>query len=127
MSAVEQELKAGCELDARVAQQVLSLPHLEYGPGMKCPECGGEVDFRVRAWCFNCQGWFYSPYREYSTDIAAAWQVVEQFKDYNMQLDGHGDGWTFHIFKDATCYEADAPTAPLAICRAALKATQEGS
>ena len=92
-------------------------PHLQRvwrkGRGWYCEECGSIPNF--------CE------------EIEAAWQVVEHFSEgadghggYNVQLDGHGGGWwTFHIFKDGTCYEATAPTVELAIVKAALLACQE--
>ena len=75
-------------------------------------------------------GWteFHDGLADFSGNIAAAWQVVESFSEdtdgqggYNVQLDGHGSGWTFHIFKDGTCYEATAPTPMLAICKVAIR------
>lgn len=78
---------------------------------------------------------------DYSTDIAAAWQVVEKLAERGIALNigpywGHPpkhEGW--HVELDIaldTLPDLDtipigdrytvAPTAPLAICRAALKA-----
>ncbi len=77
------------------------------------------------AWTWNIPG--------YSTDIAAAWEVVEKLRE---------DGWSFHVddvgFNDATEGQwrvmfteattgnkhvfADGQTAPHAICLAALEA-----
>lgn len=65
---------------------------------------------------------------EYSTDFAAAWQVQSHFHPddsldgYNVEMQGHGGGYSFGIYKDGTCYWGEGPTAQLAICRAALKA-----
>lgn len=70
-------------------------------------------------WCKECR-------RAYSVRIDEAWEVVEKFKDFNWKLESHGEGETFTIYKDATHYSADGTTAPLAICRAALKAVQNG-
>jgi hypothetical protein len=65
---------------------------------------------------------------DYSTDIAAAWQVVEKMRgvivSINPPNDAHDDEWCVEWFDgvhtlDAAC----AATAPLAICRAALNAT----
>jgi hypothetical protein len=65
----------------------------------------------------------------YSTDIAAAWQVVEKMEQ---RLDlcwlGPGDVWVAVLGNGEEDYQygdAMAPTAPLAICRAALKAIGE--
>ena len=64
----------------------------------------------------------------YSTNIAAAWEVVEKLKsnDYRFHLDSLG---SFHFcFFIHEVYEttgkADANTAPLAICLAAKKAME---
>ena len=71
----------------------------------------------------NKMGHYWSP----STDIAAAWQVVEKFTD-NFQMDNFGaeDGKVWRVFivsNDSGDYvKGQADTAPLAICRAALKA-----
>jgi hypothetical protein len=63
----------------------------------------------------------------YSTDIAAAWEVVEKMRadgnEPDVWVDGDGD-WRCSVFvgeppKEFSWY---APTAPLAICRAALLA-----
>ena len=62
----------------------------------------------------------------YSTSIAAAWEVVEKFpKIYEVDVMNDGDGdWRCYIndWKEKEDW-AIADTAPLAICRAALKAT----
>jgi hypothetical protein len=69
------------------------------------------------------------PYIEvphYSTDLSAAWQLVERIRE---------PGHAFHLSRFDPCiwlatfrddgYAAQAETAPLAICRAALKAVRE--
>lgn len=55
----------------------------------------------------------------YSTDIAAAWQVAMKFTGFSI---GHRNG-TFEGYVDGSPESlVYAETAPLAICRAALKA-----
>lgn len=82
----------------------------------------------------------------YSTDISAAWQVVEHFrkKQYTVLLNGQewydGGSWDCTIYDVANiekgCAVArndydeikngwDDPSAPLAICRAALEAVSK--
>jgi hypothetical protein len=80
----------------------------------------------------------------FSTDIAAAWEVVEWMRARWAKLPnaerGEPDTWQFHDFADegwrasvvwlhhdAPIVEVDeiAPTLPLAICRAALAAVEE--
>ena len=97
------ELEAGYELDALVAEKVMGLVKGSFG------------------W-INSDTAIPIALPLYSTDIAAAWEVVERFKDWDWKLYSHGEGESFVIYKDGTHYEATAPTAPLAICRAALKA-----
>jgi len=64
----------------------------------------------------------------YSTDISAAWRIVEKFKsDARIGIsmaDYTNGGYCFTFFGPGNFdeYECDAPTAPLAICRAALLA-----
>ena len=100
------KLEAGRELDARVAEKVMG-----QGSGYPLPN-----DFHYIA---------EIPY--YSTDIAAAWEVVEKLKD---------DGYTVQLwsYSGSCCYGCAIarptdgfqtpplapPTMPLAICRAAL-------
>jgi ABA sandwich protein len=64
-----------------------------------------------------------------STEIAAAWEVVDKF--YSMKLDKYSNGseWRCYIVGEKDGKNADgnsiADTAPLAICRAALLAVME--
>ena len=72
----------------------------------------------------------------YSTDIAAAWLVVEKMQELGYPVlrlssgDSLGDKWQFHCsdawrqvsHEEDKDFFANADTAPLAICRAALKA-----
>ena len=118
--------EAGRELDALVAEKVMGWTRgLRYGNGNgEWIEPGRENDAHKRTWdttpCF-------------STDIAAAWQVVER-----MEADGWGHKHLFHSpgAEDPGYYwtfmkpgkgirsmsESHAETLPLAICLAALKA-----
>ena len=54
----------------------------------------------------------------YSTSIADAWMVVEKFPSIEIHTHEHG-GVSVRV--DAYCY-GNAPTAPEAICKAALRA-----
>jgi hypothetical protein len=63
----------------------------------------------------------------YSTSIAAAWEAVERMystHDYWMRLEYEAPDWTGvdFIMVDGPIHRATAPTVPLAICLAALKA-----
>jgi hypothetical protein len=67
---------------------------------------------------------------EPSIDIAAAWQVVEymqgrELTDFSVSWDVRNDSWCWVARFART--EATGPTAPLAICRAALAAVSQSS
>ena len=70
----------------------------------------------------------------YSVDIAAAWEVVEKFDNFNILKSTWGSGeveWLGAIVifpekQDTYSVDAIADTAPLAICRAALLAMLYG-
>ena len=76
-----------------------------------------------------------TPLPLYSTDISAAWEVVEKVQErYNFFLAYNHKTKDFQVFidvpnedEDATIihYEYDAPTAPEAICKAALLAVMD--
>lgn len=103
------ELPAGSELDRVVAECVFGLKVYDYS----------KVIFNktVR---LTSEG---RHLKEYSTDIAAAWGVVERFfndSEYlglELSVERMLDGWCCNI----AGVEAMADTASLAICRAALK------
>ena len=65
---------------------------------------------------------------DYSTSIADAWMVVEKIGLWYADNDlAEGIMWTFKIPSDEGgffIYSAEAPTAPEAICQAALKAVE---
>lgn len=60
--------------------------------------------------------------RQFSTDIAAAWEVVEKMKPRHLYLSNIGVGWFCDFGMSAVYGE---PTASLAISRAALLAVQD--
>jgi len=107
------------ELDALVAEKVMGF------------EVGIYESYRgITGISYVCKdkypsGEFDLP--NYSTDIKAAWEVVEKFSDESFELDHFCDGvWTckFRWVDDEGESEAEAKakTAPRAICLAALKA-----
>lgn len=125
------DLVAGPELDALVAEKVMGWTR--HYPIQE--EDGGASDFD--------SDWFEDPkgnpsdVPNYSEDIAAAWAVVEKMRPLNVDLtnharaerwccvffdrDGGSDGFIPELkgrFQEYTV----AAAAPLAICRAALKA-----
>lgn len=129
-------MKAGRELDALIAEKVMGLHSWvrrnEDDPG--CSICGKGENTGHRSY----------PY--YSTDIAAAWEVLDKFTtNYSKSSDPDGYGiklehrtentgemwlvtgvWTTsgppYEDMDDEKFTVEAATAPLAICLAALKA-----
>jgi len=61
---------------------------------------------------------------EYSTDIAAAWQVVEKLRSdgFEVELEGDSTGWHCLFLDYPEAGRAEAQSPPLAICLAALEA-----
>lgn len=119
-------MEAGRELDALIAEKVMGLVRCEKHPGSYChalpdsPTKGGET-------------------RSYSTDISAAWEVVEKLSQVrptcfifkiSKSPGGNHKVWVYETmfresydeFLERLCVEAVEDTAPHAICLAALKA-----
>lgn len=115
-------MEAGREMDCLIAEKIFGkvkcqgeshLPgHRMFNDGRFCyadptsPDQGAEVSL-------------------YSSDISAAWEVVEEMGAFCFRRwqDGTFEAGFGHQDRD-DCWEfmAQAPTAPLTICRAALKA-----
>ena len=138
-------MKAGRELDAKVAVEVMGW-HKDERPGYYhwLNEEGGETGY----------DWLEKPIKPFdpSTDIAAAWEVLEKLKEmgfycelFDMRhgcytLDSKGPrfvGWKVEIcdledteemgpmpVDHSEDWTAFAETAPLALCLAALKAME---
>lgn len=121
------KMPAGRELDALVATKVLGYT---YDPeswvewGITSPDGNREGELFLRA---------------YSTDIAAALEVVEKMRGDNWRFGcssrefGTGDNWWAWLenpphweSSDTKSATAEADTLPLAICRAALLAMLDG-
>jgi hypothetical protein len=119
------ELEAGPELDALIAEKVMG------GTLIRCSLHGakdGPPNCRQVHWPGGRVG--HPP--EYSTDIAAAWTVVERLASLNedqfvrVAALRHGK-WsaivaTEHASSETILGRSAADSAPLAICRAALLA-----
>lgn len=133
-------LDAGRELDALIAVRVMGIAPADV-------RVRGEVDTPlVRVW--NASPFWRQDGRHdrygltmnadappYSTDIAAAWKVVERLKEAGHEIHvtnswpyNRGSRWMCEVCSgnEATpntiWHSAKADTAPLAICRAALSA-----
>lgn len=62
---------------------------------------------------------------KYSTDIRFAWEVLEKLKSFSLfaaLISAKGQPWVCKVNKDTLFVEERADAAPLAICKAALKA-----
>lgn len=114
------EMEAGPEMDALIAERVMewTLVENQGAAGGRFWQ-GGDV-------AFGDMSEFYPP--RFSTDIVAAWEVVEklagdEFGRVELTWDMREGGWvcSWGIRFGA---RAVALTAPLAICRAALAATE---
>ena len=78
---------------------------------------------KVMGWVQETLEWGVSQLPHYSTQIADAWLVVEKLKErFDIEISCNVQGWTMYVYND-TYSGIYAPTAPLAICLAALKAT----
>ncbi len=130
------KLEAGRELDALVAEKVMG-----YTP-VKVTEYPAYDDNRnwvdIGDYVIYPEGVaFCTRVKDYSTDISAAWQVMEKIESLdNVQGVGLRGGeyywkqyslrWNFWVNNNGMYPEVDVygETAPLAICRAALMAVQ---
>jgi hypothetical protein len=120
-------MKPGRELDALIAEKVLGIPVRAsedaegcYLPVTTHPDGGYYHGHR---------GQIEKPILHYSTQIADAWLVVEKMKANNYCFtlyDGYDPEWAALFSpRDAKLNLAEADTAPLAICLAALKAVSD--
>ena len=113
MTRDEIEIMEGRELDAAVAEFIMEweVQYIE----------GGLLD-GVYVWVTPAGKWVgLNLHEHYSTDIAAAWKVVEMMHSPEVRRHENGD-WFCDPFSDDRDYDdwVIAPTAPLAICRAML-------
>ena len=116
------DLPAGRALDALVAEKVMDDPV----DRQIVDQHGFEI--------ILCRSRLVLP--RFSTDIAAAWTVIERLcpdhdGEFHLErnVDGHqGTGWEahfgYHTGNSCRNVYANADTAPLAICRAALRAVE---
>jgi hypothetical protein len=75
-------MEAGRELDALVADEIFGLS-IEWNEDTPCPYCDCAMRYcGDRARCSVCEEWRYGPYKEYSEDIAAAWEVHKEACDW---------------------------------------------
>jgi hypothetical protein len=146
--AVQGERVAGRGLDAEVAERVMGEPMPVYtsGDAVLARQLAGDVTrSELGCWTEVCRydegdvpRWIPRPF---STDIAAAWEVVEHMEarwwwfalETFPNPHGINDGATVTARFKATAMPGQhdgvgkAEDAPLAICRAALKALDAAS
>ena len=133
---IPSDLPAGRELDALIAEKVMGLPPEQWrhdAPGCEdiyynvCNRCGLSQNSKSDAEFYQERCPEPAPY---STDIAAAWLVVEKLRLAVVSGDDPKDGshgyWAGVPVPLGGNMEdwRGADTAPLAICRAALAAAQ---
>jgi hypothetical protein len=128
---MEVVMEAGRELDAAIAVRVMGweMPDSRYLDGTPAPPIVYDETGRARGG--PGEGW--SP----STKIAQAWEVVEKMDKRGFWLrlvTPFDDGSLYHAgftplgvtgWNGRPDHEAAADTAPLAICKAALKAVSQ--
>jgi hypothetical protein len=119
------EMPAGTELDDIIAIEVFGCD--PWNARIDPSNQGGRRQFH---WGYPV-GHDFAP--AYSTDIAAAWQVVDNLKTHDTILSASGregdDSWCVRLGycdEEGQKHWASAPTLPLAICRAALKVVRAG-
>lgn len=125
------EMEAGRELDALVAEKVMELRRVEEGNVYFWPS--PEMVEQIRKRHPDVIGVDYFPAPHYSTDIAAAWQVVDKLTDENEPFPRFCIFWhkelewgaEFQMTQELFPHRVYADTAALAICQAALKAMEQ--
>jgi len=122
-------VKPGRELDALVAEKVFGAvvswdkyaggnhPHSPSINTPECPSCGYDGH------------WDHDAVPNYSTDISAAWQVVDRLTEVFADMELTVDKGMWECLFDTReivpeHFLAGADTAPHAICLAALKAVE---
>jgi hypothetical protein len=125
-------MQPGRELDALVAEKVMGLCVLDsvnmYGDGCVVSDAGMDEWEKHREYGKVDDPDLLEPY---STHIAAAWEVVEKMKATHIckvvGLSSTGEWFASIKPKEAGIFSshAYAPTAPEAICKAAILAVME--
>lgn len=114
-------MKAGRELDVLVSDKIFGSP--------PCDSPFPDGSLAKAVYVHGPSGKFICP--RYSTEIAAAWKVVEKMRHLKMKEDpsagftvwvhwegGYLAGWSWH---EMEYYVERGDTAPLAICLSALE------
>jgi hypothetical protein len=106
------ELKPGREMDALVAERVFGWKRLRNQVGWY--RDGDKSTWNMRE-------------PRFSTDISAAWTIVEKLKGMEPEIEWSDEihAWCVVFYKSKIDSATLGDTAPLAICKAALKAVGE--
>ncbi len=125
------KMAAGEELDKLVAENVFGWRWVENSrkaKGFACTGLAGDIcatEEQFKKWDKDNskdKGWVNPTIPSYSTDLAAAWKVVERFTRYSIEKWPEGIVCCVQFGEGDFIKSAIADTAPLAICRVALKA-----
>ena len=124
---------AGREMDALIAEKVMGLkPCTKWvqaaGGSLSQIHISTNCDVPPPDECYDVQGaWI----KKYSTSIEAAWEVFERIESTSRNLHQYGESkkeWGCGFYGNGDppneIAHSYAPTAPLAICRAALRTVQ---
>lgn len=115
------EMESGPEMDRAVAEKVMRWSHV---PDGEITEGGWAPKGEVVPVCLRTE---WAP----SMRIESAWEVVEKMMRLGFlpRIGNHGEGFWFVTVTfgyGAIQHTCQGATAPLAICRAALKAKEQG-
>lgn len=133
-------MPANIYTNAWIAQEVMGLARIDLG-NANCPICGSEMwHGKDRSRCVQCNEWKYSPYKEYTSDVAAAWEVVEKLMNDGFVYSSGGNDVCGNLVFSVTFFRDEDGSGenvkkyysgitenslPLAICRAALLAVMD--
>ena len=108
-------MKPGRELDLLIAEKIMGL---EIADSLVDELEDYYPTYKVT----DDEDWSELPVPKYSTDIAAAWKVVEKMKNnhWPFYLANYDNKWSCQFAKDSS--HAISDQVPHAICLAALKA-----
>ena len=120
--------KKGREVDARVAREVMGWRPRLFGDSPRLMKARPDLDPNGLDWWDAGSGGEVSNLWSPSTDIAAAWQVVEAMRErgYTVSLQEMQRGEWIAIFHNGQEMREDfAATPEAALCLAALAATRD--
>jgi hypothetical protein len=121
-------MDAGRELDALVAEKVMKLKNRFRKDSLRTEKCltVRQVEQNKKPWNINGKWKEFPP--QYSTDISAAWEVVEELKgDYWFSFYYTVEGkwetmFNAHFPRQNPSFDAESDLASHSVCLAALKA-----